>query len=136
MAHPAVYLLKPELWLGFSLTSGVLEHEARDRGKRRGLALAESIHVLLLVVDCHIPQAQSLKQKRSAVKSLIDRLRGRLNASVAETGYLNNWQRAAIAVSLVSNDKRYLQQQIELVQQLVLASSGHITVAGIEQHWL
>ena len=98
--------------------------------------MEESIHVLLLVIDCHIPQARSLKQKRSAVKSLIDRLRARLNASVAETGYLNEWQRAVIAVSLVSNNKRYLQQQIELVQQLVMASSGSITVSGIEQHWL
>jgi uncharacterized protein YlxP (DUF503 family) len=98
--------------------------------------LEESIHILLLVIDCHIPQARSLKQKRSAVKSLIDRLRARLNASVAEAGYLNEWQRAVIAVSLVSNNKRYLQKQIELVQQLVVASSGSITISGIEQHWL
>lgn len=98
--------------------------------------MEESIHILLLVIDCHIPQARSLKQKRSAVKSLIGRLRARLNASVAEAGYLNEWQRAVIAVSLVSNNKRYLQQQIELVQQLVVASSGSITISGIEQHWL
>jgi uncharacterized protein YlxP (DUF503 family) len=98
--------------------------------------LEESIHVLLLVIDCYIPQAQSLKQKRSVVKSLVDRLRARFNASVAETGYLNEWQRAVIAVSLVSNNKRYLQQQNELIQQLVMASSGSITVSGIQQHWL
>ncbi|MGB5602781.1 MAG: DUF503 domain-containing protein [Gammaproteobacteria bacterium] len=98
--------------------------------------MEESIHVLLLVIDCYIPQAQSLKQKRSVVKSLVDRLRARFNASVAETGYLNEWQRAVIAVSLVSNNKRYLQQQIELVQQLVMASSGSITVSDIQQHWL
>ncbi|MGB5277077.1 MAG: DUF503 domain-containing protein [Gammaproteobacteria bacterium] len=98
--------------------------------------MEESIHVLLLVIDCYIPQAQSLKQKRSVVKSLVDRLRARFNASVAETGYLNEWQRAVIAVSLVSNNKRYLQQQNELIQQLVMASSGSITVSGIQQHWL
>ncbi len=98
--------------------------------------MEESIHVLLLAIDCHIPQARSLKQKRSAVKSLVDRLRSRLNASVAETGYLNEWQRSLIAVSLVSNNKRYLQQQSDLVAQLVMASSGNITVSGIEQHWL
>lgn len=91
---------------------------------------------MLLVIDCYIPQAQSLKQKRSVVKSLVDRLRARFNASVAETGYLNEWQRAVIAVSLVSNNKRYLQQQNELIQQLVMASSGSITVSGIQQHWL
>jgi len=98
--------------------------------------MKESIHVLLLVVACHIPQAQSLKQKRSAIKSLIDRLRARLNASVAETGFLDEWQRSVIAISLVSNNRRYLQQQSDLVEQLVKASSGSITVSAIEQHWL
>jgi uncharacterized protein YlxP (DUF503 family) len=96
----------------------------------------QSIHVLLIVVDCHIPSAQSLKQKRSAIKSLIDRLRARFNASVAETGFLEEWQRSVIAISLVSNNKRYLQQQIDLIEQLVLASSGSITVSRMEQHWL
>ena len=98
--------------------------------------MQQTIHVLLLVVDCHIPQAQSLKQKRSAVKSLVDRLRSRFNASVAETGYLEEWQRAVIAISLVSNSKRYLQQQIDLIEQLLTTSGGNITVAGMEQHWL
>ena len=98
--------------------------------------MEESIHVLLLVVDCHIPQAQSLKQKRSAVKSLVDRLRARFNASVAETGYLDEWQRSVIAISLVSNNKRYLQQQIDLIEQMVMAASGSITVSRLEQHWL
>jgi hypothetical protein len=96
----------------------------------------ESIHVLLLVIDCHIPQAQSLKQKRAVVKSLIDRLRSRLNASVAETGFLDEWQRSVIAVSLVSNNRRYLQQQIGVLEQTVVTFSGDLTVAAIEQHWL
>lgn len=95
-----------------------------------------SIHVLLLVIDCHIPHAQSLKQKRAAVKSLVDRLRARLNASVAETGFLEEWQRSIIAISLVSNNRRYLQQQIDIVEQLITASSSGIMVSKVEQHWL
>ena len=98
--------------------------------------MKDSIHVLLLVVDCYIPHAQSLKQKRTVVKSLIDRLRARLNASVAEAGYLDEWQRSVIAVSLVSNNRRYLQQKIENVEQQLLASTGDLTVTNIEQHWL
>lgn len=98
--------------------------------------MEQSIHVLLLVVDCHIPHAQSLKQKRAVVKSLVDRLRTRLNASVAETGHLDEWQRSAIAVALVSNNRRYLQQQIEIVHQLLLASTGGLSVSNIEQHWM
>lgn len=98
--------------------------------------MEQTIHVLLLVVDCHIPHAQSLKQKRAVVKSLIDRLRTRLNASVAEAGYLDEWQRTVIAVSLVSNNRRYLQQQVDTVGQLLAASTGDLNVTNIEQHWL
>ncbi len=98
--------------------------------------MEQSIHVLLLVVDCHIPHAQSLKQKRAVVKSLIDRLRTRLNASVTEAGYLDEWQRSVIAVSLVSNNRRYLQQQVDIVEQLLAASTGGLAVTNIEQHWL
>ena len=95
-----------------------------------------SIHVLLLVVDCHIPHARSLKQKRTVVKSLIDRLRARFNASVAETGFLDEWQRSVVAISLVSNNRRYLQQQIDAVEQLLTSATGDLSVTGIEQHWL
>ena len=98
--------------------------------------MEESIHVLLLVVECHIPHAQSLKQKRAAVKSMVDRLRARLNASVAETGFLEEWQRSVITLSLVSNNRRYLQQQLVVVEQLLLDGSGEMTVSDIEQHWL
>jgi uncharacterized protein YlxP (DUF503 family) len=98
--------------------------------------MEQTIHVLLLVVDCHIPHAQSLKQKRAVVKSLIDRLRTRLNASVTEAGYLDEWQRTVIAVSLVSNNRRYLQQQVDIVGQLLAASTGDLNVTNIEQHWL
>ena len=95
-----------------------------------------SIHILLLVIDCHIPHTQSLKQKRTVVKSLIDKLRAKLNASVAETGFLDEWQRSVIAVSLVSNSRRYLQQQIGNVEQLVMSSNSDLVVSKIEQHWL
>jgi len=94
------------------------------------------IHVLLLIVDCHIPHSRSLKQKRAVVKSLIDRLRARFNASVAETGFLEEWQRALVAVSMVSNNRRYLQQQIEAVEQLLTSTTGDLTVSKIERHWL
>ncbi len=94
------------------------------------------IHVLLLVVDCHIPHSRSLKQKRAVIKGLIDRLRARFNASVAETGFLEEWQRSVVAISLVSNNRRYLQQQIQAVEQLVTATTGDLTVSNIEQHWL
>ena len=95
-----------------------------------------AIHVLLLVVEFHVPHSQSLKQKRVVIKSLVDRLRARFNASVAETGYLDEWQRSVIAVTLVSNNRRYLQQQSDSVEQMLTAAGGDLTVSAIERHWL
>ena len=96
----------------------------------------ETIHTILVVIECHISHAQSLKQKRAEIKGLIDKLRARLNASVSETGYLDEWQRSVIAISMVSNSKRYLQKQTGIVEQIIIAAGGNITVSNIETHWL
>ena len=66
----------------------------------------------------HVPMSASLKNKRRVIKSLKTKLRGRYNASVAEVEHLDKWQRATIAVALVSNEKSKLvkdQTAIELM---------------------
>ncbi len=45
---------------------------------------------------------QSLKEKRSVVKSLKDRLHQRFNLSVAETGHQDLWQRAELTACVVA----------------------------------
>jgi hypothetical protein len=94
----------------------------------------ERIHTLVLAIECRIHHAQSLKQKRAAIKSMIDRLRARLNASVVEVGYLDEWQRSLIGVAMVSNNRRFLQRQSDLVSQILL-EAGDIEIIKIESHW-
>jgi uncharacterized protein YlxP (DUF503 family) len=72
-----------------------------------------SIHVLVLHLELHIPQSQSLKAKRKVVKSLRERLKHRFNASVAEVGYMEKWQRAQLALAVTGPDHRYLEQQCQ-----------------------
>lgn len=98
--------------------------------------MAENIaHTLLLQVECRISSAQSLKQKRSVIKGMLDRLKSRFNASVAETGFLDEWQRSTIAIVMVSNNRRYLQQQSSQIEQQLL-TVNELTVTDIQQHWL
>ena len=52
---------------------------------------------------------QSLKEKRSVVKSLKDRLHERFNVSVAETANHDVWQRAELTACVVSGDKRHAE---------------------------
>jgi hypothetical protein len=65
---------------------------------------------------------------------MIDRLRARLNASVVEVGYLDEWQRSLIGVAMVSNNRRFLQRQSDLVSQILL-EAGDIEIIKIESHW-
>ena len=67
----------------------------------------------------HLAAAHSLKDKRSVIKSLKDRLHNEFNVSVAETGRHDAWQSAEITVCLVSTDRRHAQSVLEAVDRFV-----------------
>jgi uncharacterized protein YlxP (DUF503 family) len=48
--------------------------------------------------------ARSLKDKRSVVRSLKERVQGRLRVSIAEVGMLDDPRRATLGVACVSNE--------------------------------
>jgi len=58
----------------------------------------------LLTLELFIHDAHSLKEKRMVVNSLLDRLRARFNVSAAQIDDHDLWQRATLAVAVVSND--------------------------------
>lgn len=62
---------------------------------------------------------QSLKEKRSVVRSLKERLRNRFNVSVAETGANDLWQRAEITACVVSTDRRQADSVLESADRFV-----------------
>jgi len=51
----------------------------------------------------HLPQARSLKDKRSIVRGLVERLRARFNVSAAEVDLQASHQRAVVGVAVVSS---------------------------------
>lgn len=64
------------------------------------------MHIGILTLRLRIEGAESLKDKRQAIKSLVHRIRHRFNVSAAETGDLELWQRSTVGVAVVSNDSR------------------------------
>lgn len=68
----------------------------------------------LEVFGCH-----SLKEKRSVIKSLKDRLHDRFNISVAETGHHDLWQRAELTACVVANDKKHAESVISSADAMV-----------------
>jgi uncharacterized protein YlxP (DUF503 family) len=91
--------------------------------------------ISLLTVELMIPWARSLKDKRSAVRGLKDRLRSRFNASVAEVACQDKWQRAIIAVCIIGNDKRQLESNMSKIRQLC-EEAQDIQIADMHQQWL
>ena len=67
--------------------------------------------VALLEIELHLPASQSLKQKRSVIKSLRDRTSQKFNVSVAAVDHLDKWQLAGLAFSMVSADQSHIEAQ-------------------------
>jgi uncharacterized protein YlxP (DUF503 family) len=75
------------------------------------------MEIALLTINIHLPDAQSLKEKREVVRRLKDRLRARFNVSVAEVGDLDLWQRSQVAVVSVNADRVYLEQAFSAIER-------------------
>jgi uncharacterized protein YlxP (DUF503 family) len=70
-----------------------------------------------LVLELHIPEARSLKDKRHWVAGLKDRLRHRHNVAVAEIEFQDVLTRSLIAVVTVSNSRAHCEQMLEAAER-------------------
>ena len=95
----------------------------------------QTIAVLLVQIDCLIPMAQSLKHKRAVIKSAIERLRKRFNASVVESAYQDKWQRCMISFCAVSTERSLLQSLPEKVR-MTLEELHELQVCDMQLQWL
>lgn len=93
------------------------------------------VYITLLTIELMIPYARSLKAKRSALRGLTDRIRSNFNASVAEVGYQDKWQRAVVAVCFVGSDKRHLEADTARLRTLC-GEARDIEITSIDQEWL
>jgi len=85
----------------------------------------------LMHLDCAVPGSRSLKEKRRAVGSLKSRLRARFNCSVAEVDLKDQWSRARLAVTVVSDDAAHVDEQLDEIARF---ASMHHLVELIDQH--
>ena len=66
-----------------------------------------------------IPGSRSLKQKRSAMRKVIDRTRNRFSVSIAEVDLQDKWQRGQIGFATVGNDFAKIQSILDRVIQFI-----------------
>lgn len=66
-----------------------------------------------------IPDSGSLKAKRQVLRRVTDRVKARFNVSVAEVGANDLWQRAIVGLTVVGNDQRHVNEQLDKIIQYV-----------------
>jgi hypothetical protein len=72
--------------------------------------------VAIALLELHLPEAASLKDKRRVVKSLVDRVHQRYRVSIAETAFHDLHQRAELGIAIVSHSESNGERVLETVR--------------------
>ena len=83
--------------------------------------------VASLTWDLALPGCSSLKEKRSVISSLRDRLAHKFNVSVAETDFQDVHARAQITIALVASDGRLAESTLDKIDRFVENHGALIT---------
>ncbi len=78
-----------------------------------------NIYVGVARLGLHIPEARSLKTKRSHTRSLVERLRSRHQVMVLETDHQDLHQRADFAICAVSTDVVDVEARLQRVSDTI-----------------
>ena len=91
-----------------------------------------TIRIAICLLEIHIPEANSLKQKRSVLQSLIKRIRNQYNVSVSEVGSQDLWQRSEIGLAAVchtgSGADAITRRLISFIEE-----DGRVNVISVKQ---
>ena len=73
----------------------------------------------ICIVTFRVHGCRSLKEKRSIVKSLVRQVQNNFNASVAEVGAHDIYQKAEIGFSMVGTDQRIINSKSDKILNLL-----------------
>ena len=86
----------------------------------------------VMTAHLHLNGIDSLKGKRSIVKSLIGRLKNRFNISISEVDHNDSKLIAVIGVSVVGNDGGFIDSQLDAVVSF-MQRDGRFYLGEIER---
>ena len=70
-------------------------------------------------IELRIPASGSLKGKRHVIKGITGGLRSKFNAAVAEVDHQDQWQRATLGVSVVSDTAFHAEKMLREIERFV-----------------
>lgn len=94
------------------------------------------MYIGILKVKLHLPENQSLKGKRQAIKSITARVKNRFNVSIAEVDDLDLWQIATLGVTCVSNSTPFCNETLSKVVDFIAHSRSEAELVDYELEML
>jgi uncharacterized protein YlxP (DUF503 family) len=88
-----------------------------------------------LAFELHLPDVHSLKEKRSVVRPIVDGARHRFAVSAAEVDHQDLWQRATLAMAVVSGTESQARDVLDAVERFVW-SFPEIEVVDAHLRWM
>ena len=82
--------------------------------------------VVVLLVELHIPYAQSLKDKRMVVKSLKEKMRHRFEMSVSEVGHQDLHQRSRLAATFIADEHASADGKLDKIISFVESNTDAV----------
>ena len=78
-----------------------------------------SMHVRAASVTIHVPSAQTLKDKRQILRSLLDRTRRQFNVAIAEVDAMDCCQKIVVGLACVSNSDHHAAMMLDEVIRFI-----------------
>ncbi len=94
------------------------------------------MHVGAAKIILQLPENGSLKGKRRVIASLMNRVRNKFNVSIAEVGFNDSWEQAALGLTVVSNSSRHVDEAIGNVVAYIESTVEEGYVSNVDREVL
>ena len=88
-----------------------------------------------LAFELHLPEVHSLKEKRAVVRPIVEGARNRFAVSAAEVDHQDLWQRASVAMAVVSGTESQARDVLDAVDRFVW-SFPEVEVVDATLRWM
>lgn len=82
----------------------------------------------ILQMEILLPEARSLKDKRSKLNNMKNRVRKQFNAAIAELRHFNEFSRTVLGVVTINNERKIVDQLLGQIERFIEFQFGIIVV--------
>ncbi len=90
------------------------------------------MHIGVCRLTLHLPDSQSLKNRRQVARSLTARIRNKFNVAVAEDADNDRWQRLTLLVCAASSEAAHANEMLSQVVSFVEATRPDLELLDYE----